>query len=184
MTKQFEFLEMDIPGAFLITPFHTTDDRGETVKAYSKELFAENGIVFESVETLYITSRKDVLRGLHFQRVRPQAKLICCISGHVQAILVDLRKDSPAFGRYACADLTGKTTKELFIPEGCAFGTLAFENSMLICQCGEKFYAEYSDGIRWDDPTLKIEWRLDRLSGVQMISAKDQGLGRFIDYSL
>ncbi len=117
-----------------------------------------------------------MLRGLHFQRVKPQAKLLNCIAGCVQAVVVDLRDKSPTLGHYISVELSSNNMMELYIPEGCALGTLAFDESLLVCQCGEKFYPEYSDGIRWDDETISVKWQLDRLSSRPLISEKDESL--------
>lgn len=172
MVRPFEVAKTNLPDAMLITPFQATDERGGTVKAYSREVLLEHGIDFVPVELLHITSKAGVLRGLHFQTVKPQPKLVSCVYGHIWCVLVDVRKDGQTFGTWISQELTEESGTEIYVPAGCAFGTLALEDSMISCQCGEKFYAEYECGIRWDDPELKIQWPLDKIQRL-ILSGKD-----------
>lgn len=180
MINQYDFTELSLSGVFQITPFSSTDNRGRLVKDYSQKLFKEKGIEFEPVETLCIYSNCNVLRGLHFQRGKGQAKLLRCVSGLIWAVAVDLRCESPTCGKWIGEELTPE--KELFIPEWFALGTYALRDSILECKCGEKFYAEYDDGIRWDDGELNISWPIKINFGEPIISDRDKGLPSFQHY--
>lgn len=182
MIQQFECCELSLAGVMLITPFSYSDNRGEMVKDYSKEFFDMNGIDFQPIETIYIHSRKSVLRGLHFQREKEQPKLVRCISGSIWAAVVDLRVDSPTLGKWLSVELNQMNGKEVFVPGGFAFGTLALEDSFISCKCGEAYYAEYDGGIRWNDPLLDVRWPLDSLENTPIISNKDIQLQSFRDY--
>lgn len=173
MIRPFEVRKTDLLDAALITSFQVIDERGTMVKAYSREMLLEHGIDFIPEESLHITSKAGVLRGLHFQRIKPQSKLVCCVYGRIWCVLVDIQKDSQTLGKWICEELTGESGKAIYVPAGCAFGSLALEDSLISCQCGERFYAEYDSGIRWDDPELKIQWPMDN---VPIVSEKDKKL--------
>lgn len=181
MVQQFQFERTEFPEVVRITPFSASDDRGALVKDYASGLFAENGIPFEPVETTYIESRQGVLRGLHFQRVKQQPKLIRCLKGNVWSAVIDIRKESPTFGMWMSEELSESNGIELFVPAGFAFGTLTMENSLLSCKCGERFYAEYDGGIRWDDPDISVRWPLS-LGQEPILSRKDRDLQSLKEY--
>ena len=159
----FEALEM--PGAYKITPFFADDVRGGFVKDYSKELFARNGIEYKLEEVFYTISHKGVVRAMHFQAVKQQAKLVRCISGKVYDVIIDLRKDSPTFMKWQGFYLTGENMTELLIPEGFGHGYLVLEDSIVSYKCAEKFYGEYDGGVKYDDPDLGIVWPFDEIGG-------------------
>lgn len=180
MGQAFEFHMTDIEGLYEVVPFYAGDLRGGFTKDYSREVFQAHGIYHELAEVFYTTSHKGVLRGLHFQRIKQQAKLVRCISGRVWDVAVDLRKDSPTFMQYRAFELTGENRREVLIPGGCAHGYLVLNDSVVSYKCGERFYGEYDDGIVWDDPDLAIKWPLDMLGIVKpVLSEKDQMLQSF-----
>jgi dTDP-4-dehydrorhamnose 3,5-epimerase len=179
MTK-WDFQELPLRGAYLITPFFAPDIRGGFVKDYSQEVFAQNGINYELKEVFYTISHKGVIRALHFQRVKQQPKLVRCVSGHVYDVIVDLRKDSPTFKQWIGFDLTGDNFKEILVPAGFAHGYLVLEDSIVSYKCAEKFYGEYDGGIMWNDPTIGVRWPVDKLGDSKMIIAdKDKNLLSF-----
>lgn len=181
MVRQFHFEKTAFPEVIRITPFCAEDDRGRLVKDYESSLFAGKGISFIPVETTYIESRQGVLRGLHFQRVKQQPKLIRCLKGKVWSAVVDIRKESPFFGQWISEELSEDNKRELFIPADFAFGTLAMEDSLLSCKCGEKFYAEYDSGIRWNDPDVNVRWPFSR-GQEPIVSGKDRALQFLKEY--
>ena len=93
MIQKFEFQELDLKGAWLIKPFYATDHRGGLIKDYNVDVFRENGIQHDLKEVFYTVSKKGVIRAIHFQLEKQQAKLVRCISGHVYDVIVDLRPD-------------------------------------------------------------------------------------------
>ena len=102
-------------------------------------------------------------------------------------VVVDLRKDSPTFREWVHFDLTGENRKEILVPAGCAHGYLVLEeHSVVSYKCAEKFYGEYDDGIRWDDPDVGVKWPLELVGGREgvVLAEKDQKLqsfGEFVD---
>lgn len=181
MIQKFEFYETEIPGLIEVTPFNADDVRGCFTKDYSKEVFEANGIKHDLAEVFYTTSYKGVIRALHFQRVKQQPKLVRCIHGHVWDVVVDLRKDSPSFKKWLSFDLIGEKHKEILVPAGCAHGYLVLEDSVVSCKCGEKFYGEYDDGIRWNDPDIGVQWPLELIGGEEklILADKDKSLQSF-----
>lgn len=181
MVQKFEFRETEINGLFEITPFNAEDIRGCFTKDYSKEVFEANGIKHDLAEVFYTTSHKGVIRALHFQRERQQAKLVRCITGHVYDVVVDLRPSSPMFKKWLAFELIGEKHNEILVPGGCAHGYLVLEDSIVSYKCGEKFYGEYDDGIMWNDPTIGVDWQLERIGGEKnlIVADKDKNLQSF-----
>ena len=184
MIEKFQFEELELKGAYLIKPFFASDERGGLVKDYNIDMFRANGLDHELKEVFYTISKRGVIRAQHFQRVKEQAKLVRCISGHVYDVIIDLRKDSPTFGKWMGFDLTGENRLSLYVPEHFGHGYLVIEDSVVSYQCNEVFYGEYDSGIQWDDPDMGIHWPLDRIGGVQnlIISEKDKNLQSFAEF--
>lgn len=184
MMEHFEFEELDLKGAYLIKPFFADDNRGGFIKDYNIDTFCANGIDHELKEVFYTVSHKGVIRAEHFQMVKEQAKLVRCISGHVYDVIIDLRKDSPTFGKWLGFDLTGENRHMLYVPEHFGHGYLVIEDSVVSYKCNEVFYSQYDSGIKWDDPDMGIDWPLDRIGGIDnlIISEKDKNLQSFADF--
>jgi len=178
--QKWNFKELKMNGAYEITPFYAGDNRGGFLKDYSKEEFDKNYIKFNLEEVFYTISHKGVIRAIHFQRVKQQAKLVRCVSGKVYDVIIDLRKDSPTFKMWKGFYLTGENMKELLVPEGFGHGYLVLEDSIVSYKCAEKFYGEYDSGIKWNDPDMGIVWPVDELAGIDIILAeKDKKLESF-----
>ncbi|UTY30788.1 dTDP-4-dehydrorhamnose 3,5-epimerase [Treponema putidum] len=186
MIRHFNFTPQEIEGVFLITPFCAKDNRGMFIKDYSVDIFEQNNIQHNLKEVFYTYSHKGVIRAMHFQREKQQAKLVRCISGKIFDVVVDLRKISKTFGKWISFELSQKNQHEILIPEGCAHGYLVLENSVVSYKCAEVFYSEYDDGIMWDDPDLNIQWPLDLIGGREklVISEKDRKLNSFMEYKM
>lgn len=184
MIRKFAFEETGIKGLIKVTPFNADDIRGCFTKDYSKEVFEANGITHNLEEVFYTTSYKGVIRALHFQREKQQAKLVRCIHGHIYDVVVDLRKDSPTFKKWLGFDLVGKEHNEILVPGGCAHGYLVLEESIVSYKCGEKFYGEYDDGIMWNDPDLNVQWPLELIGGEEklILADKDKNLQSFAEF--
>ena len=182
--QKWQFEELEMKGAYKIAPFFADDNRGGFLKDYSKEIFEQNGIKHDLKEVFYTISHKGVIRAMHFQRVKQQAKLVRCISGKVYDVIIDLRKDSPTFMKWQGFYLSGENMVELLVPEGFGHGYLVIEPSIVSYKCAEKFYGEYDDGIRYDDPEMKIEWPYDEIGGKDKIinSVKDENLQSFREF--
>ena len=186
MMNKFDFKELDLKGAYLIQPFYVTDERGGFIKDYNIDVFKNNGINHELKEVFYTISKRGVIRALHFQLVKQQAKLVRCISGHVYDVIVDLRPNSLTFGQWRGFDLTGENQLTLYVPQYFGHGYLVIEDSVVSYKCAETFYADGDSGIMYNDPDIAIKWPLEKIGGIKNlnISKKDQNLMSFMDYIL
>lgn len=183
---KFFFKELELKDAYVITPFYNDDNRGGFLKDYSKEIFAQNNIKFNLMEVFYTISHKGVIRAIHFQRVKQQAKLVRCVKGKIYDVIVDLRKDSSTFGKWIGIELSENNMLEILVPEGFGHGYLVLEESIVSYKCAEKFYNEYDDGIKFDDPDIDISWPYDLIGGKEklIVSEKDKNLQSFENFLL
>jgi len=169
----FEFKKLDIDGVILVTPKVFGDKRGFFLESYQKSTFYENGITTEFNQDNHSKSTKGVLRGLHFQtNPYAQAKLVRCSKGKIFDVAVDIRKNSPTFGKWVGEILSEENKNMLFIPEGFAHGfvVLSDEAELLYKASGE--YSPANDrGIKWDDPSININWGIDF---APIVSEKDE----------
>jgi dTDP-4-dehydrorhamnose 3,5-epimerase len=149
-----------LPGALLLQPERFVDQRGTFVKTYHKEVWARLGIDFDMREEYYSTSRAGVIRGMHFQ-TPPHAhdKVVFCLSGKVQDVLLDLRPGAN-FGRAVATELSAENRRVLFIPAGIAHGFQALEDDCLLVYKTSTVHSPESDrGIRWD--SFGFDWGND-----------------------
>ena len=184
MVQKFAFEEITLKGAYKITPFYATDERGGFLKDYNIDIFKENNINHELKELFYTLSKRGVIRAIHFQLDKQQAKLVRCVSGHIYDVIVDLRPDSPTFGQWEGFELSGDNMVELYIPEYFGHGYLVLEDSVVSYKCGEVFYANGDSGIMYNDSDINIKWPYELIGGSEklIISEKDQNLMSFQDY--
>lgn len=171
----FEFKETNIKGLMIIKPHMFPDVRGLYKKGYEKNIFRENGIICEFTENSDLYSRKGALRGLHYQTVDSQAKLIHVISGILYDVAVDLRENSDTFGEYHTELLKAEENVMMFIPEGFAHGFISLtDNTIFSYMCSGRYIPEACGGIRWNDPELNIPWPLKEYGVKKVITtAKD-----------
>ncbi|MGB4407767.1 MAG: dTDP-4-dehydrorhamnose 3,5-epimerase [Sphaerochaeta sp.] len=156
---QFTFTKTDIEGVFVIEPKVFGDERGYFMETYNKADFEKAGIGCTFVQDNQSMSRKGVLRGLHFQKTYPQAKLVRVITGEVFDVAVDLRQDSPTWGKYVGEVLSAERKNMFFIPKGFAHGFLVLsEVAEFTYKCDEYYHPEDEGGIAWDDPSIGIQW--------------------------
>lgn len=181
MVQKFDFQKTNIDGLILVKPFVAYDERGYFIKDYSQPVFEQNGIYHELKEVFYTNSHKGVVRAIHFQRVKQQAKLVRCVSGKVFDVVVDLRKNSKTFGQWQGFYLSEEDKDELLVPEGCGHGYLVLEPSIVSYKCGENFYGEYDDGVLWNDSEINIAWPLDKID-TPILSEKDKHLQTFEEF--
>lgn len=183
MIQKFSFEELDFKGAYLIKPFVAYDERGYFLKDYSEEVFRENNINHDLKEVFYTSSKKGVMRAIHFQRVKEQAKLVRCVSGKIFDVIVDLRKDSPTFGQWKGYYLSEENKNQLYIPEQFGHGYLVIEPSVVSYKCAEKFYGEYDDGILWNDSEIGVSWPMELVDDI-ILSEKDKNLQSFAEFKM
>lgn len=184
MIQKFEFQELTLKDAYLIKPFFASDERGGLLKDYNATVFKEHGINHKLKEVFYTVSKKGVIRAIHFQLGKQQAKLVRCVSGHVYDVIVDLRSDSDTFGQWMGFDLSADNMNELLVPEFFGHGYLVLEDSIVSYKCAEEFYGNGDSGIMFNDPEIGIDWPFDRIGGKNkmIISDKDMNLMSFEEY--
>lgn len=178
---KFQFEETRIQGVFTITPTLFGDERGYFMETYHAEEFRSAGIDAGFVQDNQSKSRRGVLRGLHFQVLHPQAKLVRVISGEVFDVAVDIRKNSPSFGQWVGVTLSAENKKQFFLPRGMAHGFFVLsETAEFTYKCDEFYHPEDEGGIRWDDPGIGIEWPLNGVT--PLLSEKDLKHAGFNEY--
>lgn len=171
--RDMEFKETYIKGLIEIVPKVFRDERGWFLETYNEKIFRDIGISEKFVQDNQSFSVKGVVRGLHFQRAPfAQGKLVRVISGKVLDVAVDLRKDSPTFGKHKTFILDSEKGNMVYIPEGFAHGFAALENSVFVYKCTNLYNKESEGGINWADPMLNIDWGVKN----PIVSEKDQAL--------
>jgi dTDP-4-dehydrorhamnose 3,5-epimerase len=149
------------------------DDRGWFSEIFNARAFAAADLPDRFVQDNQSFSQRGVLRGLHYQLQQPQGKLIRSISGHIWDVAVDLRPNSPDFGKWAGFHLHGEDIEFLWIPQGFAHGFVVLSETANVLYKTTDFYFPAGERcIRWDDPTLRIAWPLEGID-TPLISAKD-----------
>lgn len=157
----------------LVQPDRFEDARGYFLEAYRKDLFAAAGIPATFVQDNQSGSAQGVLRGLHYQIVQPQGKLVRVISGEIYDVAVDLRRSAPTFGHWIGLRLSSRDKNELWIPEGFAHGFYVLSETAELHYKATDYYApQHERTILWNDPALGIRWPL--IEGrTPIVSAKD-----------
>ncbi|MDW8333144.1 MAG: dTDP-4-dehydrorhamnose 3,5-epimerase [Bacteroidia bacterium] len=180
----FDVHPAPIPGLLLIEPKIFGDARGFFMESYSKRELAQAGIDCDFVQDNLSLSCKNTLRGLHFQAPPfAQAKLVCVLRGAAMDVVVDIRSQSPHYGKHFAVELNDAQRRILFIPEGFAHGFLALSDECLFAYKCSNYYAPASEGgLAWDDPDLNIDWRALGLEGPALVSEKDRRHPRFADF--
>ena len=155
----FLFKETSIEGVYVIEPKKYGDNRGYFMATYKKADFDEAGLAYDFVQDNQSKSKKGVLRGLHFQKAYPQAKLVRCIEGKVFDVAVDLRKGSPTYGKWEGVILDAEKGNQFMIPRGFAHGFVVLTETATFCyKCDELYHPEDEGGIMWNDPDVGISW--------------------------
>lgn len=167
-----------IDGVFLVSLEPFTDARGSFARTYDRDFFAEHGLPVDPVQCNVVHNReRAVLRGMHYQ-VGPdaEAKVLQCLSGEIHDVVIDLRRESPTYGKSLAHRLSAREPKLLHIPEGCAHGLQTLEPGTTVYYMMSARYAPQSErGVRWNDPAFGIDWPLDP----PILSEKDRGYDDF-----
>jgi dTDP-4-dehydrorhamnose 3,5-epimerase len=165
--------ELAIPGVFLIEPDVYGDQRGFFQETYRQEKYAALGIPGPFVQDNHSRSRRGVLRGLHYQLVQPQGKLVSAARGEVFDVAVDIRKGSKTFGHWVGEVLSDSNHRQLYIPPGFAHGFCVLsEEADFMYKCTDYYHPQSERSILWNDPELNIEWPLSE--NEVSLSAKDK----------
>ena len=152
----------EIPDVLVLSPRVFADDRGAFFESFNRRAFAEAvGREVEFVQDNQSTSRRHVLRGLHYQEPQPQGKLVRALAGTIFDVAADIRPGSATFGRWVGVELSAANRRQLWVPEGLAHGFLVLSESAEVLYKTTDFYAPSCERcLRWDDPTLAIAWPL------------------------
>ncbi|MFA9189963.1 dTDP-4-dehydrorhamnose 3,5-epimerase [Flavobacterium sp. FZUC8N2.13] len=168
-----------IQDLIIINPSIFIDERGYFFEAYNQAKFKENGINYNFIQDNQSFSKRGVIRGLHLQN-NPfaQAKLVRVLEGEILDVAVDVRKNSPTFGQHFSVVLSAENKKQLMIPHGFAHGfSVLSETASVLYKVDQLYHKESERGIRYDDPTLNIDWQLS--SDEVIVSEKDLVLPGF-----
>lgn len=170
----FHFHKTDIEGVYIIEPQVFGDERGYFFETYQKDVFDAAGLEYSFVQANQSKSHRGVLRGLHFQTRKPQAKLVRVVEGEVYDVAVDLRKDSSTYGKYVGVVLSGENHKMFMIPRGFAHGFVVLsETAVFEYQVDDVYDPGFEGGLIWNDPDIGIDWPVKE--GIEL-SAKDKVL--------
>ena len=168
----FKFTKTEIEGVYIIEPKVFGDNRGYFMETYNEQEFKNNGLDYNFVQDNQSKSKKGVLRGLHFQKTHPQAKLVRVLEGEVFDVAVDLRKGSKTYGKWVGVILSEENKKQFMIPRGFAHGFVVLsETAVFAYKCDDFYHPEDEGGIMWNDPDINIEWPY---KGELLLSEKDK----------
>ena len=170
----FTFKKLEISDVVLIEPKLFSDNRGFFYESFKESDFFSHGIVDKFVQENFSHSVKDVVRGLHFQK-NPcaQAKLVAVIKGKIFDVVVDIRKNSPTYGKWVGEILSEENHRSLYLPEGFAHGFCVLsEEADVLYKVSNEYSPENERGIIWNDPIINISWSVEK----PIISEKDNQL--------
>ena len=168
-----------ISDLLIIEPKVFGDERGFFFESFNRRKFAAaTGLDVDFVQDNHSRSAKSVLRGLHYQIQHPQGKLVRVVQGAVLDVAVDIRKSSPTFGQHVALELSAENKRMFWMPQGFAHGFVVLtDTAEFLYKTTDYWYPEHERSIRWDDPTLKIDWQLQTPS----LSLKDVQGAAFAD---
>ena len=163
-----------LDGLLIIEPLVFEDERGYFLETHHYQRFQAASIDYTFVQDNLSFSKKNILRGLHFQKTKPQAKLVQAVSGEIFDVGVDLRPGSATFGKWSGAIISERNKRQLFIPEGFAHGFCVLSESAHVAyKCSDYYNPGDEGGILWSDPEIAIDWPLKN----PILSAKDRQFG-------
>lgn len=175
------FIDTGIPGLFVFEPRVFEDSRGHFFESYNTQTFLQKGINIKFVQDNQSCSTYGVIRGLHFQNPpHAQAKLVRALRGNILDVAVDIRNGSPTYGKVFAIELSAENKKQLFIPAGFAHGfSVLSDVAEVMYKCDNYYNKESEGGIMYNDPSLKIDWKIPADKAV--ISDKDLKNASFAD---
>ena len=173
-----EFIRTAIDGPLVIRPRVISDTRGFFMECFRERAFLDQGITDRFVQDNCSFSRGGVVRGLHYQRIQPQAKLITVMQGRVLDVIVDIRRESPTRGQHVAVELSDRNKEILYVPIGFAHGFAVLSESALFhYKCSDYYCPEGERGLLWSDPDLDIDWGIAE----PIVSTRDAALPRMRD---
>lgn len=165
----------DLPGVLLFEPRVFGDERGFFVETFRESIAREAGIQARFVQDNQSRSRRGTLRGLHYQLVQPQGKLVRVASGRVFDVAVDVRRGSPHFGRWFGTELDDRSHRMMYVPPGFAHGFLVLSDfADFVYKCTDYYHPQSEQGVVWNDPGLGIRW--PDAGVAPMLSEKDAAM--------
>ncbi|HUZ03767.1 MAG TPA: dTDP-4-dehydrorhamnose 3,5-epimerase [Acidobacteriaceae bacterium] len=166
-----EVIETHLPGVVRLRPRRFADERGWFMETWNEKSFQSLGLPTAFRQDNQSRSHKNVLRGLHYQIQQPQGKLIRAVQGRIFDVAVDIRRSSPAFGKWVGVELDAETSEMLWIPPGFAHGFLVLSDSAEVLYKATDFYCPPGERtLLWNDPAIDIAWPIE---GVPIVSGKD-----------
>lgn len=154
-----KIIETGLPGCVVIEPQVFGDSRGFFFESFNRDKLAAHGLSLSFAQGNVSSSSRGVLRGLHYQWPRPQGKYVSVVEGEVWDVAVDIRRGSPTFGRWTAVVLSADNKRHFWIPEGFAHGFVTLsERAVFTYLCTETYDPKADAGIRWDDPSLAVDW--------------------------
>ena len=161
-----------LPGVLLLEPRVFGDDRGFFMESWNARTFGEaTGLDVAFVQDNHSYSTRNVLRGIHYQVVRPQGKLVRVVTGSVFDVAVDLRRSSPTFGRWVGYELSAQNKLQMWIPPGFGHGFVVLsESADFLYKTTDYWIGQHDRTVRWNDPAIEIDWPLQ---GEPILAAKD-----------
>ena len=175
------FIQTPIPDLLVFEPKVFEDSRGYFFESFNFQTYRAEGIEINFVQDNQSSSQYGVIRGLHYQLPpHAQVKLIRVLAGRILDVAVDIRKGSPTFGKSFSIELSAENKTQLFIPAGFAHGfSVLSDQAEVLYKCNSFYNKESEAGILFNDPSLKIDWRIP--AGKEIVSEKDQNLPLFAD---
>ena len=171
---KFNFIETEIEGMFIVEPTVFSDNRGAFMETFNQNDFKQAGYDLTFVQDNQSKSTRGVLRGLHLQVNYPQGKLVRVTKGKVFDVGVDLRSDSPTYGKWVGVILSDENNRQLYIPPKFAHGFLVLsDEAEFQYKCTEFYHGDDESGIIWNDEDISVDWPLDDIDEI-ILSDKDK----------
>jgi dTDP-4-dehydrorhamnose 3,5-epimerase len=165
--------ETSLSGVLILEPRQFRDDRGVFFETFNLGRMADLGLPTEWKQDNFSISKANVVRGIHYQIGEPQGKLVRVVTGAALDVIVDLRRSSATFGKHTTVDLSGDTSRMVWIPEGCGHGFAALTETVALSYKVTSYYSPTAERtILWNDPELDIDWKVSPAEAI--LSAKDQ----------
>lgn len=157
-----QVIETELPGVLIIEPRVFGDERGFFLETFSAGRYAEHGITGPFVQDNWSYSRRGILRGLHYQIQQPQGKLVQVVRGDIFDVVVDMRRDSPTFGKWTGVTLSAVNKRQLWVPPGFAHGFVVLsEEADFNYKCTDYYAPQHERSLLWNDPAVGVEWPYD-----------------------
>jgi dTDP-4-dehydrorhamnose 3,5-epimerase len=167
-----------LDGILLIEPKLYSDDRGFFLESFEQKKYQDLGMVEEFIQDNHSRSQKNVLRGLHFTKNKPQAQIVTVIRGSIFDVVVDIRKNSPTFGQWFGAELSSEGVRQIYMPHGFAHGFCVLsEYADLHYKVSQRYDSTDVGGLIWNDDQIKIDWPIKN----PIVSLKDQNNRKLVE---